>query len=56
VEVLTLVTAGLPNAAIAGQLHLSPRTVETHVSNLLAKTGSTDRTMLRRWRLTDEPS
>ena len=42
-EVLRLVTSGLSNTEIAKRLFLSPRTVETHVSNLLQKTGSTCR-------------
>src|SRR5581483_8433533 len=36
-EVLRLLAAGLSNAEIAGTLFLSVRTVETHVSSLLAK-------------------
>jgi DNA-binding CsgD family transcriptional regulator/ketosteroid isomerase-like protein len=43
VDVLSLVAAGLPNATIAAQLFLSPRTVETHVASLLAKTGAPGR-------------
>ena len=46
-EVLALVTRGMTNAQIAAQLFLSPRTVETHVANLLAKTGSATRADLR---------
>ncbi|MEV4459455.1 AAA family ATPase [Microbispora sp. NPDC049633] len=46
-EVLALVAEGLGNAQIAARLHLSVRTVETHVSRLLAKTGAADRTQLR---------
>lgn len=38
-EVLRLVAAGKSNAEIAGLLVLSGRTVETHVSSLLTKTG-----------------
>jgi DNA-binding CsgD family transcriptional regulator len=38
-DVLQLVAAGLPNAEVARKLVLSPRTVETHVTNLLTKTG-----------------
>ncbi|WP_433787858.1 helix-turn-helix transcriptional regulator [Actinomycetospora sp. CA-101289] len=48
-EVLALVVEHLPNADIAARLHLSPRTVESHVANLLAKTGTTDRAGLRSW-------
>ncbi|WP_182873451.1 ATP-binding protein [Microbispora sp. H10670] len=46
-EVLALVAEGLGNPQIAARLHLSVRTVETHVSRLLAKTGAADRTQLR---------
>ena len=36
-EVLRLVAAGNTNKAIAGQLALSERTVDRHVSNIYAK-------------------
>ncbi len=42
-EVLRLVSEGLSNAEIAQRLFLGPATVKTHVSNILAKTGSRDR-------------
>jgi DNA-binding NarL/FixJ family response regulator len=45
-EVLTLISAGLTNREIAQRLFLSPRTVETHVANLVAKTGVSSRTEL----------
>ena len=45
-EVLALVGARLPNAEIAGLLHLSVRTVENHVSSLLRKYGVADRRAL----------
>jgi len=48
-EVLGLVAEGLTNAQIAERLFLSPRTVDTHVANLLAKTGTRARTELRAW-------
>jgi len=46
-EVLRLVGVGLGNPEIAARLHLSRRTVETHVANLLAKTGAASRVELR---------
>lgn len=49
VEVLVLVASGLTNAEVAQRLFLSRRTVETHVANLLAKTGATGRAELRAW-------
>ncbi|HET6965915.1 MAG TPA: AAA family ATPase [Acidimicrobiales bacterium] len=45
-DVLRLLAAGRPNKEIAAALHLSPRTVEKHVENLLRKTGSRSRTEL----------
>jgi DNA-binding CsgD family transcriptional regulator len=54
-DVLTLVAEGRTNAAIAAQLYLSPRTVETHVANLLAKTGAANRTELRAWAWAQTP-
>jgi DNA-binding CsgD family transcriptional regulator len=50
-DVLRLIEAGLTNAAISEQLFLSPRTIETHVTNLLAKSGSANRQELRAWYL-----
>ncbi len=44
VEVLALVAAGKSNADIAKELVISPNTVVRHVSNILAKTGSSNRT------------
>jgi DNA-binding CsgD family transcriptional regulator/tetratricopeptide (TPR) repeat protein len=45
-EVLRLVAKRLGNHEIAQRLFLSPRTVEKHVANLLAKTGQPDRATL----------
>ena len=44
VEVLRLVAAGNTNPAIATELFLSERTVDRHVSNILAKLGVSSRT------------
>jgi DNA-binding CsgD family transcriptional regulator len=46
-DVLLLVADGLTNAEVGGRLFLSPRTVESHVANLLAKTGTGSRAELR---------
>ena len=43
VEVLRLVASGKSNAEIAGELVLSIRTVERHISNIYGKTRSTGR-------------
>ena len=45
-DVLTQVAHGLSNDEIAGVLVLSPLTVKTHVSRILAKTGLRDRAQL----------
>jgi DNA-binding NarL/FixJ family response regulator len=42
-EVLRLVAAGSTNREIAGSLYLSPRTVDMHVRNTLAKLGARSR-------------
>jgi DNA-binding CsgD family transcriptional regulator len=43
VEILTLIAPGSTNAEIATQLFLSPKTVEHHVSAILAKLGARSR-------------
>jgi DNA-binding CsgD family transcriptional regulator len=43
-EVLALVATGLTNRAIAQRLHLTTRTVDTHVSRILTKLGVATRT------------
>jgi len=50
-RVLAALRRGLSNRAIAAALVLSPRTVESHISNLLAKTGCSSRTQLLLWAL-----
>jgi predicted ATPase/class 3 adenylate cyclase/DNA-binding CsgD family transcriptional regulator len=45
-EVVHLVAEGLHNPAIAARLFVSPETVKTHVSNILAKLGVANRTEL----------
>ena len=49
VEVVRQVARGLTNKAIAADLHLSVRTVESHVRNVLAKVGLENRTQLAAW-------
>jgi DNA-binding CsgD family transcriptional regulator len=48
-EVAELVAGGLANKAIAARLHLSVRTVESHVRHALAKVGLDNRTQLATW-------
>ncbi|GHE31190.1 response regulator [Streptomyces capitiformicae] len=42
-EILTVIGKGWTNTEIAARLHLAESTVKTHVSRILAKTGSRDR-------------
>jgi DNA-binding NarL/FixJ family response regulator len=48
-EVADLVSEGLVNKEIAARLHLSVRTVESHVRHALAKLGLENRTQLAAW-------
>ena len=50
-RVLGQLRRGYSNRGIAEVLVLSPRTVESHVSQLLAKTGCHNRTQLLLWAL-----
>jgi DNA-binding NarL/FixJ family response regulator len=52
-RVLQTLELGLSNKAIAAVLIVSPRTVESHLSNLLAKTGCQNRTQLALWSLAE---
>ena len=54
-RVLAELRQGLSNKAIATALVLSPRTIESHVSSLLAKTGCRSRTELLLWCLQTQP-
>ncbi|NCJ05710.1 response regulator [Synechococcales cyanobacterium C] len=48
-KVLQFVAKGMSNREIATDLSVSQRTVESHVSNMLGKTGLSNRTELARW-------
>jgi DNA-binding NarL/FixJ family response regulator len=48
-EVLKVLADGLSNMHIGDRLHLSPRTIEKHVSSLLRKTDTTNRSELVRF-------
>jgi non-specific serine/threonine protein kinase len=48
-EVARMVARGLTNKAIAAELHLSVRTVESHVRHVLAKLRLENRTQLATW-------
>lgn len=48
-EVAALIAQGSSNSAIAAQLVLSERTIETHVTNILAKLGFTSRSQVAAW-------
>jgi len=52
-RVLLELERGLSNKAIAAVLIVSPRTVESHLSSLLAKTGCQNRTQLVLWALAE---
>jgi DNA-binding NarL/FixJ family response regulator len=48
-KILQLVAKGFGNKKISTELQLSQRTIESHISNLLSKTGLKNRTELARW-------
>ncbi|HEY9821928.1 MAG TPA: response regulator transcription factor [Candidatus Sericytochromatia bacterium] len=48
-KVVQLVARGMANRDIAEQMNVSQRTIESHVSNMLGKTGLHNRTELARW-------
>ena len=49
VEVLRLVARGLSDRQISDQLFVSPRTINSHIRNMLNKTGAVNRTELSVW-------
>ncbi|EAW33873.1 response regulator transcription factor [Lyngbya sp. PCC 8106] len=51
VRVVQLVAQGLANREVAKAMKVSQRTIESHVSNMLNKTGLHNRTELARWAL-----
>ncbi|WP_147123861.1 helix-turn-helix transcriptional regulator, partial [Nocardia neocaledoniensis] len=51
-EVATLVADGLTNKEIAAKLVIAPRTVDTHVGNILTKLGSANRAQIAAWVVT----
>ncbi|MBD2019634.1 response regulator transcription factor [Leptolyngbya sp. FACHB-36] len=50
-RVVQYVARGMANREIAEELNVSQRTIESHVSNMLGKTGLHNRTELARWAL-----
>ncbi len=50
-QVIELVASGLTNQDIAEKLEISKRTVDNHISNILAKTATGNRVALVRWAL-----
>jgi DNA-binding CsgD family transcriptional regulator len=48
-EIAALIAGGSSNAAIAKELVVSERTVETHVTNILAKLGFSSRSQIAAW-------
>jgi DNA-binding NarL/FixJ family response regulator len=49
IEVLRLLAQGLSNAQVAGQLVISPRTVNTHLCSIYRKLGSSSRALATRF-------
>jgi len=53
-EILRLVTEGRSNAAVSRDLHIAEKTVEHHVSNILAKLGVSTRVEAALWAIKAE--
>ncbi|MCS6815431.1 MAG: response regulator transcription factor [Cyanobacteria bacterium] len=49
IKVVHFVAQGMANREIAEEMNVSQRTIESHVSNMLGKTGLHNRTELARW-------
>jgi DNA-binding CsgD family transcriptional regulator/tetratricopeptide (TPR) repeat protein len=47
--VARLITAGMTNAEIAGELSIAPKTASSHVEHILAKLGASRRTEIAAW-------
>lgn len=54
-EVANLVARGLSNRAVASELIVSERTVETHVQNVLMKLGFSSRSQIASWVVANDP-
>ncbi|MGW0584487.1 LuxR C-terminal-related transcriptional regulator [Streptomyces sp. NPDC002920] len=54
-EVAALVAEGMTNRRIAAELTLSPRTVDSHIENILAKLGFGSRTRIAAWWTANQP-
>jgi DNA-binding CsgD family transcriptional regulator len=53
VQILSLVAAGEPTAAIGGRLGITANTVKSHLTNIYAKTGCRNRVQAARYYLRD---
>ncbi len=53
-KVVQFVARGMANREIAEELRVSQRTIESHVSNMLGKTGLHNRTELARWAIENQ--
>ena len=54
-EIANLIAMGMANKQIAARLELSPKTIEGHVTRLMAKLGVTSRVQIATWALRESP-
>jgi DNA-binding NarL/FixJ family response regulator len=54
-EIATLVSSGMTNRAIAGELFISTATVAKHVANILTKLGFKSRAQVAVWMAENDP-